>query len=423
MTTIRTPCGPRDTVVFIVPFAPSAHDVAVLGCRDFAERGIKVEILVAPVMIGSPRSGPEAVSGFPVIYVANSDALDRAVGERAATVVFFDFAFGLTAPTLRGAGLYAALRAHDALYCVVWSGALPPVPPPVGIASKMRSLMMRVAGAASPGRVLEYVGRRLVLAFSPQRLSQPAPFRVFAGHASSLQSYLDRTAQSEASVRWINSFDYDTYLAYLGSRGGVAPPAEPKAVFLDEAASHHPDSRLVGASGMQLADAQYSSSMRRLFDVLEARTGLRVVVAAHPRSDYGSRVEYFGDREIVLGQTVDLVARSSLVIAHASTAIGYAVLFDKPLMLVRTQEMSGTLHDAGLAMFANALSLDPVTVGTEAQLERVNWDYLSWPRRAYSDYCDRYVRSPEAPADKTTWQIVIDDLVAAGVLPSETGLV
>lgn len=402
--------------MFVMPVLPTGHDVAVLGFREFAKHEIAVEVLVVPALPGSPSSGPSWVEGFPITYAADAEELDRAIGERTSTSVFFDYVFGLTPPTLRGAPLYSALRARTAIYCIISAGALPPVPPPSGLVDRVRRIASRAGNATHPGRLAEYVGRKFAHAFSPQTLSQPAPFRIYTGHSQSLRDYLDRTAQSDASVRWINSFDYDTYLNYLASHGGVVPASEQTAVFLDEAASSHRDFELTGATGMRLPGGEYSASMRRLFDAVERYTGLRVVIAAHPRSDYDSLPGFFGNREIILGQTVDLVARSALVIAHASTSIAYAVLFDKPLLLARTKEMSGTMYEIGLAMFAEGLSISPVFVGAAVELECLNWDYSGWARGAYEDYCGKYICASETPPDKTTWEIVIEDLVASGAL-------
>ena len=95
--------GGRSHVVFIAPFPLSEHDAKVLGFRAFRQRGIEVEVLVVPVMPGSPRSGPNSVDTVPIAYVGDPSEIDRAIEVRAQTAVFFDFAFGLTPPTLRAA--------------------------------------------------------------------------------------------------------------------------------------------------------------------------------------------------------------------------------------------------------------------------------------------------------------------------------
>lgn len=408
--------SPRDRVVFILPLHLTDYDVEVLGFRQFAMRGLRVEALVVPVMPRSSSSGPESVEGFPVSYVGVPGALDQAIGERAADSVFFDCAFGLGAPSLRGAPLYAALRAHRAVYCVVSAGALPPIPAPRGPAEKLWRIVSRASNLLSPRRAAEYFARKSLLAFSPDALSQPAPFRIYSGHSSILSAYLLRNGQSDSLVRWINSYDYDTYLGYVRSLEGATPASEPIAVFLDEAATSHRDFDLIGGKGLCLPEAEYSASMRRLFDAVERNTGLRVVVAAHPRSDYDNRPGFFGDRELVLGRTVDLVARSSFVIGHVSTAISYAVLFDKPLLLARTKEMTGSVYELGLAMMSDALSIRPLRVGSDSELDAADWDYPHWFRGAYGDYSSRYIHAPEAPAGMTTWEIVADDLVSAGVV-------
>jgi len=241
----------------------------------------------------------------------------------------------------------------------------------------------------------------------------PLPARVFAGHSEALESYLGRTRLPRSAVTWVTSFDYDAYLAYLAARGGEAPEVEPIAVFLDEDASGHPDFGLLADSAMQMSAEEYSASLRRLFDAVERKTGLRVVVAAHPRADYATRPGFFGERDVVSGATVDLVARSSMVIAHASTAVSFAAISDKPLIMVKTASMMSG-YDATVDRIAAGLALEPVCSDEPGVLDGLDWDYANWSRAGYSAYLERYVRSQDAPADRTTWEIVAETLQDGG---------
>ena len=105
------------------------------------------------------------------------------------------------------------------------------------------------------------------------------------------------------------------------------------AVFLDEFFPLHPD--LLHFSRNYKADPEaYHRAMNAFFDRYEKRTGLRVVIAAHPKSDYGEGT--FGERPILKYRTVELVRDAEAVFMHSSASLTFALLFDKPLALLRT---------------------------------------------------------------------------------------
>ena len=80
--------------------------------------------------------------------------------------------------------------------------------------------------------------------------------------------------------------------------------------------------------------------MNSLFSRIERETKLEVVIAAHPRSRYDEGLNPFDGRKIIKGRTVDLVAESQLVVMHMSTSVSYAILFEKPVIVVRIPGVS-----------------------------------------------------------------------------------
>lgn len=392
------------------PYEPGAHESRVHGHALLRSRGFDVEALVLPVLSGSPAMPPAvyARDDLRVTVAPDESSLSAYLAEKADTSVFVDFLFGFSEPTFRGRYVLPAIVQAGGEYCVVPGGVLPPAAP----SASLSQLRRRLALATNPARLSDFVGRKVgrMLGATPV---VPLPARVFAGHSEALESYLGRTRLPRSAVTWVNSFDYDAYLAYLAARGGEAPEVEPIAVFLDEDASGHPDFGLLADSAMQMSAEEYSASLRRLFDAVERKTGLRVVVAAHPRADYATRPGFFGERDVVSGATVDLVARSSMVIAHASTAVSFAAISDKPLIMVKTASMMSG-YDATVDRIAAGLALEPVCSDEPGVLYGLDWDYANWSRAGYSAYLERYVRSQDAPADRTTWEIVAETLQDGG---------
>lgn len=129
----------------------------------------------------------------------------------------------------------------------------------------------------------------------------------------------------------INYFDYDSFLESPDSVD------ERYIVFLDEALFQHPDDALVGNRIPKDALKNYQRSLNAYFDFLENSTGLKVIVAAHPKSNY--REDFFKQRTVIKHKTSELVKKSSIVLIHCSTSISYAVCYRKPILFLSCNEI------------------------------------------------------------------------------------
>lgn len=130
----------------------------------------------------------------------------------------------------------------------------------------------------------------------------------------------------------ITHFDFERYQEALKAEP-IAGIPEQYIVFLDDFLTNHPDIKRLQSS--TLNEAVYYKKMSAFFDQVESYTGLSVIIAAHPKSNYAKE---FGDRLCIKGKTSQLVIGSHSVIGHHSTSINYAVLTRKRVTLVFTNE-------------------------------------------------------------------------------------
>ena len=390
---------------FLFPFMPSQHDVERYGCAPLAEKGFEVQVLDLGPLVAPGVTTPMLSLSVPVVRIDRFGDLEAIAADGAG--LYFDYLTGLTEPASTAAKVLKLVGVGGNEYVIVSGAPLPPAARPGTARQAAIRTVRRLAKTLDLHRLTEFLGRRL------RRLVPPAyslPALVFSTHAPAVEAYLARTRLPMDRVRWMNSFDYDTYVEFMRRREDRLPKQTPTAVFLDEAASSHRDFEVLGETSLRIGDAEYGRAMRRFFDAVEARTSLQVMVAAHPHSDYDSRPGFFGEREVVVGMTLELLASAAIVIAHSSTAVGYAALLDKPTLVVKTRDMERTGYVLQVDGVARALGLDAVSVDDEAGLAGFDWDYARWPRDGFADYLYRYVRSPEVPADRTTWDIVAYEL-------------
>lgn len=402
------PPAAHPRIAYLFPYAPGERDAEVYGMRSLTAAGFDVTVLDVSRLVGLAGEAPPPPRGIAVVrFASGADLAAHIAG--AGYALAFDYVAGLAEPST-GAEDVLRIAARGGLpLAIVSAAALPPQQGATGLSQATRRLRMRANQALDLRRLVGGLRRRarraLPGAFPPVRASL-----VFAGHSPVLEEYVRRTGMDPDRVVWLNSFDYDTYVAWLRDAGGRLPPRERIAVFIDEAASNHPDFEMLGTQSMRVTPAEYSASMRRLFDTLEERTGLRVVIAAHPRADYSTSPGFFGDREMVTGRTVDLLARSSAVVGHCSTALGFAALLEKPTLLVTTREMERSGYALQVERLGTALGLSRVNIDDGGALAAIDWDVETWPRAGFAEYVRRYVRAPEAPAGLSTWEIVAAEL-------------
>ena len=208
---------------------------------------------------------------------------------------------------------------------------------------------------------------------------------------------------SPSAITPINSRDYDTYLEYMRETAQPVMSTE-TCVFLDEDHTNHPDYFLLGVA--PLSEFEYISSMNHFFDCVESKTGLSVVIAGHPKSRFSSENHPYGKRAFVKGNTVGMVAKSKMVIAHSSTSINFPVLFGKPIVLVLTSQMKDRPEMVRVVkVFAEELGLNPVDVDSADEVDAFNIDLDS--QRDYEVYLYKYVKN-KALINKLVWEIVAE---------------
>lgn len=190
-------------------------------------------------------------------------------------------------------------------------------------------------------------------------------------------------------------FDYDIYLKEMREPSQVD---DNLGVFLDSFLPFHPD----WESALVLEPAGYYSSLCNFFDFLEKKHGMRIVIAAHPRSAYENMRDYYGGRSVIRGKTANLVRKSKFVIAHQSASTSYAVLFKKPIVFVTTDSLQ-KIDDLGPLTEFIAGALNKTVLNLSGNFE-FNPDHeLVVDATAYQKFKNTYIKE-EGSEDLPIWQ-------------------
>ncbi len=205
-----------------------------------------------------------------------------------------------------------------------------------------------------------------------------------------------------------NSFDYSMILNQ--NRGvNIKNSNEGNIVFIDSGSPlFKTDSFMFGNKSPTTIELWYPALVN-FFNIIEKITGNKVVIAAHPKHKYTKEnSHYFGNRKIFHGDTLNLISETSLVIGQASTAFSYAVMFNKPILLLKSNE----LIDDNNILLAEANYLEELLGCNCINIDKIDEKLLKINPvniKKYLSYKKRYLTSRND--NKTNCEIIIEDLL------------
>lgn len=340
-------------LVFVYYLPLDASLERLYAVDHLAAAGIPVEWwdLSAAYGMGSAVRAPLARA-----FVRRVDSLAAFRGEAAAAArdgAAFVAVFPYEPRTI---GAYRTLTATGA---PLYYYAVGMQPTPEG------SLARRAGGQLDylfrPKKLLNFLGRRAGAMLRRAGFVKPYD-AVFAAGEAAAGAYPARRVVA------VNHPDYDERLA-SGPR--PSPVAGRYAVFLDENMAGHPDLAVLGVAPIDAG--RYHAALDAFFTALERRHGLRVVVAAHPKSEY--RGDPFRGRVVLKGATRALVDGCEFAVTTFSSSLGYAVLARKPLVFFTTDEIAtryATIQlDVFPPLFARTLGRECLNLDRPEQSSRV----------------------------------------------------
>lgn len=163
----------------------------------------------------------------------------------------------------------------------------------------------------------------------------------------------------------------------------------PYVVFLDQAYPHHPDPEKILKIRTPFKPEVYYPQVEGFLERLREALGLPVLVSLHPRSPEAPLDRRYRGFPTFRGQTASLVKGASLVVTHDSTALSFAVLDRKPILLVKVDEIDQLLARSVIHNLSSALGAPMVHVTSRPArtIPQVH-------EEKYARYETKYVRHP-----------------------------
>jgi len=170
----------------------------------------------------------------------------------------------------------------------------------------------------------------------------------------------------------INSFEYDSFQKSKLSNESFVDGRY--ILFVDHNAPYHSDNI---RTGKPFPDEEiYFKSINRIIGLIEASQNLKVVIAASPKSKYGS--EKYEGREFYRLMTAELTKKAELIIMpYASNSISLAVLNYKPILFIYNDELmkvwpSSVIEQQNIAAYLNleVYNADLITHGNQLVIKQ-----------------------------------------------------
>lgn len=188
----------------------------------------------------------------------------------------------------------------------------------------------------------------------------------------------------------IHEVDYDLYLE--ATRAGKTKSETPYLLFLDEDCVFHTDFIYKNIPNPFSADVYFPEVNKALND-LATNLQLRKVVQLHPRAKVDRSGSYY-EAEISAKTTASAIRDADLIVAHASTAIQLAVLFQKPVLLLETSQYKKLTHAYNVLLsFERVLKCHVVDAESAHEIKTLP---VINPQ-AYKTYQANYIKVPGTP--------------------------
>ena len=111
-------------------------------------------------------------------------------------------------------------------------------------------------------------------------------------------------------------------------------------VFLDNGnLFDHPDIATEGRK--KLVHKNYRRELNFFLDNISKIYNKKIIISAHPKTINKRRdiKKFFKNKKVIFGDTANLIKNCSKVFTHGTTAIGYAVLYKKPIVFLLSNEI------------------------------------------------------------------------------------
>jgi hypothetical protein len=239
-----------------------------------------------------------------------------------------------------------------------------------------------------------------IIKYIRQLREEPSNYKVVGGTITTTPN----PPRGKPQIITAHALDYDSV---LNSKSSEIESNTGGLVFLDSNEPFHSDYVAQGIKPWATAQKYYPTMNKGLSQIAESLK-YSVTIAMHPRCNYNnSPFTYLFP--MLKDKTFELIKQANVVVSHNSTALLWAVILRKPIIIVTTNEViRNNLYRLQIEHFAFFLGKNTVN------LDRIPNDFrwesqLNIDETKYRNFVETYVKVSGSP-EKPFWEIIIDRL-------------
>ncbi len=176
------------------------------------------------------------------------------------------------------------------------------------------------------------------------------------------------------------------------------------AVLIDGAGPKFSDSRVISKTQYTFTEENWYPAMIKFMDQVELENGIKIVIAAHPLSKFESHPAEYGKRQVIYGQTEDLIKHCDFAITRHSTAKSFCVIYNKPLINIYSNELIKDV-DFLKSVQSSSNALDTMLVNIDKSKE-YNFKNIHINHKVYKNYALNFLTS--GSQKKSNYEIILE---------------
>ena len=136
---------------------------------------------------------------------------------------------------------------------------------------------------------------------------------------------------------------------------------------------------------------------------------LKIIVAVHPKSKNTNLRNLLKGIEFSFENTAELVKNSSLTLLHDSTAISFAILFNKPTLFLTSNHLKKTSFGPRIDNIAKIVNSKIINMDNCLEKKIDVQNLFQIDHEKYQNFLDQYIKVPDS-SNLPVWEIFIKQI-------------
>lgn len=167
-------------------------------------------------------------------------------------------------------------------------------------------------------------------------------------------------------------------------------------LFIDQNYPNHPGQKYRNKS-KNINKKKYYTELNLILKKISEQTNLKVLIASHPTTQIEILKKYL-NFDIIKGNTNSLIRKAELVITHTSTAISFAILYNKPILFLTNDDITKSYDGFLPETLARILNSKCINMSLKNN-SVINMKQFKIDKSKYKKYINLYIKHPKASLD------------------------